>query len=109
MAVVDFPTRTLSVTEASARGVTGLLKDTERGTDTVVERHGHAVAAVISIGHLNELQELQRDLRAAALVLSRAATDSGQRTRLDDVITAFGFARSELEDELRSEAAAGQE
>lgn len=103
MEVVDFPTRTLSVTEANARGVSGLLKDTENGTDTVVERHGRPVAAVISIGHLNELRTLEQDVRSTALVLTRIATDSGNCTALDEVIEAFGFSRRELEAELRNE------
>jgi hypothetical protein len=34
------------------------------------------------------------DLRDAALVLVRAATDTGARTSLDDVIAAFGFERA---------------
>ncbi|HVA74946.1 MAG TPA: type II toxin-antitoxin system prevent-host-death family antitoxin [Acidimicrobiales bacterium] len=103
MAVVDFPTRVLSVTEAHARGVTGLLKDSESGTDTVVERHGRPVAAVISVEHLNELRTLEEDIRTAALLLSRVATDRGERTPLDKVITALGFSRSELESQLRAE------
>jgi hypothetical protein len=56
--------------------------------------------------HLNELAELEADLRSAALVLARAATDNGQRTDLDDVIATLGFNRSELETELDVELAA---
>lgn len=103
MAVVDFPTRTLSVTEAHTRGVSGLLKDTESGTDTIVERHGHPVAAVISVEHLNELRTLEEDIRTTALLLSRVATDRGERTPLDKAIAALGFSRSQLEDQLRAE------
>ncbi|MDA8071691.1 MAG: type II toxin-antitoxin system prevent-host-death family antitoxin [Actinomycetota bacterium] len=102
------PTRVLSVTEASARGVAGLLKDSEHGTDTVVERHGRPVAAVVSIEHFSDLRELEQDLRSAALVLSRAATDSGHRTDLDDVIATFGFSREELQQERLDDAAAAR-
>lgn len=107
--MLDTPTRVLSVTEASSRGVAGLVKDSEHGTDTVVERHGRPVAAVVSIQHFSDLRELERDLRSAALVLSRAATDNGHRTDLDDVIAAFGFTREELQREGRHDAAAGRE
>jgi prevent-host-death family protein len=109
MSMLDIPTRVLSVTEASSRGVAGLLKDSEHGADTVVERHGRPVAAVVSIQHFSELRELEQDLRSAALVLSRAATDNGRRTGLDDVIAAFGFTRGELQQERRDEAVAGRE
>jgi len=103
---MDRPAHSLSVTEASKRGIASLLKDTEAGTDTVVERHGRPVAAVVSIEHFGELQALERDLRSAALVFSRLATDNGVRHDLDEVITAFGFSRAELEADIRNEAAA---
>ncbi len=109
MSVLDNSPRVLSVTEASTRGVAGLLKDSEHGTDTVVERHGKPVAAVVSIQHFEDLRELERDLRSAALVLSRTATDSGRRTDLDSVISSFGFSREELLAELRQDEAAGRE
>lgn len=109
MGVLDTPTRVLSVSEASARGVAGLLKDSEHGTDTVVERHGRPVAAVVSIEHFGELRELEQDLRSAALVLGRAATDNGHRRDLDEVIAAFGFTREELQRERRDDEAAGRE
>lgn len=105
----DNPTRVMSVTEASARGVAGLLKDSEHGTDTVVQRHGKPVAAVVSIRQFEDLRELERDLRSAALVLSRAATDTGRRTDLDRVISSLGFSREELLAELREDQAAGRE
>jgi prevent-host-death family protein len=103
------PNRVLSVSEASSRGVAGLLKDSEAGTDTVVERHGRPIAAVVSIQHFGELRELEQDLRSAALVLSRAAADNGRRSDLDEVITAFGFTRDELQQERQDDAAAGRE
>lgn len=103
------PERTLSVTAASGRGVAGLVKDAERGEDIIVERHGRAVAAVISVKHLTELNTMRADLTAAALVLARELTDTGNRTDLDDAITAFGFTRAELETELDDDIAADRE
>ncbi len=98
--------RLMSVTAASERGVSGLLKVAESGTDIVVERHGHPVAAIVSMRHLHELAELEADLRSAALVLARAATDNGQRTDLDEIISTLGFKRSDLEAEIDAELAA---
>jgi len=93
----------MSVTSANSRGVSGLLKDAESGSDIVVERHGRAVAAILSIRRLRELSALEADLRSAALVLARAATDNGERTELDAAIDALGFDRAELEAELDAE------
>ena len=103
------PQRTLSVSAATGRGVAGLVKDAERGEDIIVERHGRAVAAVISVEHFDELHRVRADLNAAALVLARELTDAGNRTALNGAITAFGFDRAELEAELDADLAAGRE
>jgi len=39
-------------------------------------------------------------------VLARAATDTGDRTSLDDVLVSFGFDRAELQAALDAELAA---
>jgi prevent-host-death family protein len=88
--------RKLSVTEASQRGVAGLVAEAEQGTDLVVTRHSHPVAAVMSIARLELLEAAESDLRDLALVLARAAADTGRRTSLDDVLTAFGHTRDSL-------------
>lgn len=104
MGVLDAE-RTMSVSAANSRGISGLLRDAEAGSDIVVERHGRAVAAVLSMRRLSELAELEADLRSAALVFSRAATDNGERTDLDRAIAVLGFDRAELEAELAVELA----
>lgn len=98
----------LSVSEATRRGVAGLVKDAEAGADVVVARHGQPVAAMVSMRRLAELQDLERDLRDVALILARMATDDGHRTSLDSAMTAFGFQRAELEAELDEDLAAGR-
>lgn len=108
MAVLDFSPRVVSVTDAAKAGLPKLLRDVELGEDVVVERHGKAVAAVVSMRHLDAIRRLEADLRETALLLSRAATDSGRRTDLDDVLAAFGFDRAELEAELDADLAAGR-
>ena len=60
----------------------------------IITRHRRPVAAVVSFQRLTELTELEGDLRDLALVLSRAATDSGRRTSLDDVLAALAELRA---------------
>lgn len=105
MSLIFDDTKTVSVTDASARGVSGLLRDAERGNDVIVERHGRAVAAIVGIGRLAEIANLEADIRSAALVLARTADDDGARSDLNDVIDALGFDRSQLEAELDAEIA----
>lgn len=87
----------LPITEASRRGVSKLVADAENGHPTILRRHAEPVAAVISYRELQRLQALERDLVDVALVLARAATDNGRRTRLDDVIESLGYSREQLE------------
>ena len=109
MSALDFESHAVSVTDAAKAGLPKLLRGVELGQDVVVERHGRAVAAVVSMRHLEEIRRLETDLRETALLLSRVATDSGRRTGLDEVLTAFGFDRTELEAELAADLAAGRE
>ncbi|MGW9207781.1 type II toxin-antitoxin system Phd/YefM family antitoxin [Embleya sp. NPDC055664] len=95
MALMHSP-REISVTDATRRGVAGLVADAEQGSEVVVTRHHHPVAAVVSIGRLTELEAAEADLRDLALVLARAATDSGRRTSLDKVLAAYGHTRESL-------------
>lgn len=95
----------ISVTTANSRCVSGLIRDAEGGNDVIVERHGRAVAAVVGMERLAEIASLEAGVRSAALVLARAATDDGSRTDLDDVISALGFDREQLEAELDAELA----
>lgn len=88
--------RELSVTDATKRGVAGLVADAEGGVDLVVTRHHKPVAAVVGVRRLSELEEAAADLRDLALVLSRTVTDGGRRTSLDDVLAAFGQTRESV-------------
>ena len=90
----------LTVTEANSRGIARLVKDAENGENVVVSRHGTPVAAVVGVSRLGELQELERDLRDLALVLTRAATDTGGRTDLDAAFERYGYTRTELESDI---------
>ena len=86
----------ITVTEATRRGVAGLVADAEQGSALVVTRHHRPVAAVVGMRRLAEYEEVAADLRDLALVLARAVDDSGRRTSLDDVLTAFGHTRETL-------------
>lgn len=95
MTILDHPQQ-MSVTEAAQRGVAGLVMEAEQGTDVVVTRHRRPVAVVISYQRLEELSRTAEDLRDLALVIARRATDTGERTSLDDVLRAFGHTRESL-------------
>lgn len=86
----------MSVSEATQRGVAGLVADAERGSDVIVTRRHQAVVAVVSIRRLKEIEEAAADLRDLALALARVATDTGERTPLDEVLRAFGHTRESL-------------
>ncbi len=103
MSLLEHPIETLSVSDASARGVAGLVKDAQEGRSIVVSRHGRPVAAVVAISRFDSIEELEDDLRSACLVLARAATDSGKRVEFDDLIGELGFDQAKLNSELDAE------
>lgn len=86
----------LSVTEAARRGVAGLVHDAEQGSDIIVTRRQQPVAALVSTQRLAEIEQSVTDLHDLALVLARSATDTGERTSLNDVLAAFGHTRESL-------------
>lgn len=87
----------LTVTEATRRGVAGLVADAERDDEVVVTRRNQPVAAVVSMRRLADLETTEADLTDLALVLARAVTDTGERSSLDEVLAAFGQERQSLE------------
>jgi prevent-host-death family protein len=86
----------VQITEAGRRGVSRLVADAEAGHPTVLSRRAESIAAVVSYRDVQRLDELERTLTDVALVLSRAAADTGQRTSLDDAIVSLGYTRDEL-------------
>ncbi len=101
------PFATLTVSQATERGVSAILRQAHDGQPLIVEKHGIPVAAVVGISRFEELEELERDLRSASLVLARLASDNGKRSTLDEVLASLGFDREILEAELESEIIAG--
>jgi antitoxin (DNA-binding transcriptional repressor) of toxin-antitoxin stability system len=86
----------VQITEAGRRGVSRLVADAEAGHTTVLRRRAEPVAAVVSYRDVQRLADLERDLTDVALVLARAASDSGNRSSLDDVIASYGYTRQRL-------------
>ena len=98
----------VSVSEATALGVAGLVRAAEQGEDVFVSRRGRPVAVMVSVDRLDRLRDLESDLRDVALVMARSASDTGSRIGLDESIAALGFSREELEAELDADLAAGR-
>ena len=98
----------VSVSEATALGVAGLVREAEQGEDVFVSRRGRPVAVMVSVDRLDRLRDLESDLRDVALVMARSVSDTGSRIGLDDAIAALGFSRKELEAELDADLAAGR-
>ena len=95
MTVLD-SAEALLITEGHKRGLSRLAADAEHGHPTVLKRREVPVAAVVGYGELQRIANIERDLIDVALVLTRAATDTGRRTSLDEVIERFGFSREQL-------------
>ena len=98
----------LSVSDATALGVAGLVRAAEQGEDVFVSRRGRPVAVMVSVDRLDRLRDRESDLRDVALVMARSASDTGIRIGLDEAIAALGFSRKELEAELDADLAAGR-
>jgi prevent-host-death family protein len=94
MAVLDHP-REVSVTEATQRGVAGIINDAEAG-DIIVTRRNRPVAAIVSVERIERIQELLDDLRDLTLAASRILTDDGGRISFDDLLSAYGLSRADL-------------
>lgn len=94
MTVLDHP-REVSVTEATRRGVAGIISDAEAG-DIILTRHHRAVAVIVSTERMERIQEMIDDLRDLTLAVARTVTDDGARISFDDLLTAYGLSRADL-------------
>ncbi len=107
VSLLEYPIDTLSVTDASARGVAGLVKVAEEGRSVVVSRHGRPVAAVVAMARFESIEEMEADLRSACLVLARAATDNGERIEIHDAFAELGFDADLMRAEIEAENKVG--
>lgn len=97
MALVD-TADLLSISDANKLGVSGLVRDAERGQEHVLLRNNTPVAVVVSIKRLEELQQLEADLLDISLVNARMLTTGSARHALDDVLAQFGYTRDDVRD-----------
>lgn len=86
----------ISITEASNRGLSALVREAEEGRDRILVRNNQPVAAMVSMERLEELEALQEDLLDIALIAARIFTDDGTRFSLDEVLDQFGYTREQL-------------
>jgi prevent-host-death family protein len=89
----------ISVTEASSRGISGLVADAEEGNPKIIVRNSRPVAAVVSIAQYDRLAEIEENLTLMVAALARLASDTGQRRTLAEVAAGLGFDPSELSDD----------
>jgi hypothetical protein len=89
----------LPISEASAKGLSKIVSDAEGGHEWVLLRNSKPVAAVVGMGKLERLQQLEDvedDLRLMALALARTVTDNGNRTSFGKVLAHFGLDEDDL-------------
>lgn len=86
----------ISITEASSRGLSALVREAEEGRDRILVRNNLPVAAVISMERYEALQDLEDDLRDIWLASARMVTTGPERFSLDEVLEQFGVTREEL-------------
>jgi len=98
MAVID--TKALiSVSEASGIGVSGLIKEAEKGNTKIFTRGSKPVAAVMSMGQLESLQDYLEDFMDVVAASARVATADDHTLTLDEVLEHFGYTRDQLRDD----------
>jgi antitoxin (DNA-binding transcriptional repressor) of toxin-antitoxin stability system len=97
MALVD-TADLISISEANRRGVSALVREAEAGHEHVLLRNNKAVAAVVSIKRLEEIERLQDDLLDVSLAAARLLTTGPDRHSLDEVLAQFGYSREQLRD-----------
>lgn len=95
MALID-PTERITLADADRLGVAALIQEAETGHERIVVRNNRPVAAVVSMERLNQLEQLEDDLRHASLAMVRALTTGPDRPSLDEVLVQFGSTRDQL-------------
>ncbi|MGK2938576.1 MAG: type II toxin-antitoxin system Phd/YefM family antitoxin [Solirubrobacteraceae bacterium] len=95
MPVVD-TSALISVQDANKRGISRLVRDAEEGDEKVVLRNNKPVAAVVSIEHLERIEEREAWILDVSLAVARELTTSPNRHSLDDVLDMFGYTREDL-------------
>jgi hypothetical protein len=90
----------ISVTEASAQGVSKLVSDAEQGRPRVFLRNNKPVAMMVDMAtaeRVERLDELEDDLRLLTIALIRVATTSGRTYTFEEVLDRYGITEEELD------------
>jgi prevent-host-death family protein len=95
MSIID-TNSLLSISEASQRGVSALIRAAEEGHDQIVLRNNKPVAAVVSMKRFEQEQQLRDDLTDVTLLAARMLTTSGETVSLDEALAQFGLSRADL-------------
>lgn len=95
MSLLDHP-RHVSVTEATQRGVAGIVSDASH-EDIVVTRRNRPVAVIVRFDRIRELEDTLEDLRDLTLAVSRTLTDKPDMVSFDDVLAAYGLTDADLD------------
>lgn len=88
----------ISISEANKLGISSLIRQAEQGRQRVLLRNNKPVAVVISMAHLEQLQELEEEIADIALTTARMLTTGPERRPLDDILAQFGYTRAALRD-----------
>lgn len=89
-------TSLISVTDANKRGVSALAADAERGEERILLRNNRPVAAVVSMEHLERVEDRENMIMDLSLTVARELTTSERRHSLDEVLDMFGYSRDDL-------------
>src|SRR5207244_3596 len=95
MALVD-TADLISISEASKRGISALVREAEAGHEQVVLRNNKPVAAVVSIKRLEEIEKLRENLLDVSFAAARLLTTGPRRHSLDEILVQFGYSREQL-------------
>lgn len=92
----------VSMTDLS-RNASKIINEAAAGEPQIILKNNKVAAVIVSpddARRISSANELAEDLQLWALALVRAATDSGERHNLDDVITELGI---DLDDDTEDE------
>jgi PHD/YefM family antitoxin component YafN of YafNO toxin-antitoxin module len=95
MATVDTD-RIVSMSDASSKGMSALVKDATEHGYTIISRRNSPAVAVVAIDRYTALQEAEEDARDLTVLVDRLLHDDGQRVSLDTVLDKLGYTREEL-------------
>jgi prevent-host-death family protein len=94
----------VGVTEL-ANSSSRLVAEAAQGRNVIISKNNRPTAALVGIECLQQLEDREENLGLLVLALTRMATDSGNRTELNDFIEELGLTHevAALDDEDEDE------